>query len=98
MCCTTQTTVTAELTVVYLLVGDEELITAAPGLPLGVEPEHGRLPADVHLDDGAPGVVLPVGGGACQPGPHTRVLAVVDLQLGTGCQGAGRRGKEEDMV
>ena len=39
MCCTSQTT----LTIIYLLVGDEELVTAAPGLPLGVEPEHGRL-------------------------------------------------------
>ena len=59
--------------------GDEELVTAAPGLPLGVEPEHGGLSADVHRGDGAPGVVLSVGGGAGQPGSHTRVLAVVDL-------------------
>ena len=89
MCSVQHTTSTAKLTVIYLLVGDEELVTAAPGLPLGVEPE--QLSADVHRDDGAPGVVLPVGGGAGQPGTHTRVLAVVDLQLGTGC-------REEEMV
>ena len=63
-----------------LLVGHDELAVAAPRLPLCVEPDSKYL-SDIRTGlIASPNVVLPINLQAGEPGSHSDVLAVVELQ------------------